>query len=174
MNKFEQYDIAYQGLKDGIHNFQFKIDNKFFDQYDISELNGKDVSVAVVLTKETTMLTFEFSISGLLNVMCDRCLDYFDMPIDLKQILYVKFSDEIQDEADVIIFVPRTESHINIAHYIYEFINLGIPLKKVHPDDKKGKSTCNKEMLERIEKLSVHNNLADESRWDEIKKIINN
>ena len=43
-----------------------------------------------------------------------------------------------------------------------------IPIKKVHPDDESGFSTCNPEMLERLNDFGEK---KPDSRWDKLKNI---
>ena len=62
----------------------------------------------------------------------------------------VKFDDEPSEDADVVFILKGTPS-LNVARYIYEFINLAIPIIKTH--DATGDS-CNPEMLKYLEQAN--------------------
>jgi uncharacterized protein len=62
---------------------------------------------------------------------------------------------------------------LDLRQQIYEFIMLALPIKRVHPADKKGKSTCDPVMLKKLEELIIEEKEND-PRWDELKKLMNN
>jgi uncharacterized metal-binding protein YceD (DUF177 family) len=97
------------------------------------------------------------------------------MPVTGRNRLIVKFGETTVEENDVILILSDKEYEFNIAQYIYEYINLLVPMRHVHPDDVKGNSTCNREMLEIIEKVS-HKQADPEEidpRWEALKKLKN-
>jgi uncharacterized metal-binding protein YceD (DUF177 family) len=53
-----------------------------------------------------------------------------------------------------VVFIPRSETVIDISNWLYEFVMLSIPLQRVHPDKEDGTSTCNPEVLDLLNKLS--------------------
>ncbi|MBN1252770.1 MAG: DUF177 domain-containing protein [Bacteroidales bacterium] len=176
MSKISYYNIAFSGLKEGTHNFNFSINKNFLENFQYADINDIDISVDVIMQKTSRNLIFEFVFLGTVNVQCDRCLDYFDLPIDYKTMFYVNFGDKTSDITDIddTMILARTEDTINLAKHFYDYIILQIPIKIVHPDDKKGKSTCNIEMLERINQ--IQNNYKKEStdpRWDKLKNLHN-
>ena len=64
--------------------------------------------------------------------------------------------------------VGYDEYQIDIAPYLYEFIALGVPLRKVHPENE-----CNPEVIERLHPEideSVEENEIS-SVWDKLKKL---
>ena len=64
---------------------------------------------------------------------CDRSLEPFDFPIESKNKIVFKYGDEYQEITDEIIIIPRDTATLELGQYIYEFIALAIPLKKLHP-----------------------------------------
>ena len=176
MNYLHKYRIAYQGLTDGLHEFDFEIDDTFFENLEYSEIKKGTLQAHVILNKKSQMLDFEFEINGWVEVTCDRCLEDFNFPINYNGRLFVKFSSSEDDLDDDVICLSPEENEINISHYLYESISLSIPLKRVHPSDKKGTPLCNPEMLKKIKELEI-NAPADEDvdpRWDELKKLKEN
>ncbi|MEI6122939.1 MAG: DUF177 domain-containing protein [Bacteroidota bacterium] len=169
MHYLNQFVIEFSGLEEGIHNFDFTIDAAFFNEFEYSEIRDGKVKVSVALDKQTTMLVLNFKIKGYLICMCDRCLEDYQQKISGSECLIVKFGESKSDESDEIRIIPSTEHQIDISHDIYEFINLLIPYKRVHQEDKNGKSACNPEILKKIDELNNQKN--NDPRWDELKKI---
>ncbi len=171
MKALAQYSIQFSGLKPGKHEFEYDIDNKFFESIDYSDVKEGSIHVALELEKHTTMLVLNFSLEGNIKVNCDRCGEEFLHPLKDKERLIIKFGEEAAEESEDVIVLPRNESEINVAHYIYEYITLALPAKRVHP---KGK--CDKEVLKKLEKLEEENNKkkTTDPRWDGLKNIVLN
>ena len=181
MKSLRQYIIPFKGLKNGIHELEFIAGDKFFEQYELLEIKKGNINISVSLHKKPEILILDFSIKGFVNVMCDRCLDEFNLPINYSGTIYVKFSeDKFQENknypANDLIFISSSENEINISHYIYEFIYLSLPYKRIHPYDEKGNSMCNKQMLNKIEEFTIFKkeNKIEDPRWDKLKKLIVN
>ena len=172
-----QYIIQFKGLKEGKHPFSFDITKPFFEEYQVLEVVDGRISVEVVLNKKSQHMELDIRIDGFVNVQCDRCLDYFDLPIDYEEKIYVKFSDQPLNNIDNIIELHPNEYELNLKQYLFESIGLSIPYKKVHPENKNGKAGCNKEMISKLEALrssgEQHNDDID-PRWDKLKNIIVN
>lgn len=171
-----KYRIDFQGLSEGEHEFIFNVDNAFFLSIEYSDIKEGLLKTTVVLTKKTQLLELNFKIQGFVNVICDRCLDEFKMPIDFEGQLFVKFSETEHEDTDEVMYLMPEDYELDLAHYIYESIRLSLPLKCVHPDDEKGNSTCNPEMLNKIEKLKPDNSAEDliDPRWSELIKLKEN
>lgn len=175
MKRQSQYVIAYKGLKDGLHLFDFKVDDLFFESFERSEIEKGEVNIRVTLNKKPTMLEFLFELNGKVSVPCDRCLEPIDTEIEYEAPLYVKFGDDTHEETDELYVISEQETEIDLAQFIYEFIHLSLPYRRVHPDDENGNSTCNKEMLKRLAELSVNEEKTDtDPRWNNLKDFFNN
>lgn len=163
-------------MKDGLHHFDFKVEDTFFDSFGGSEVHKGNVDVHVSMNKRTHMLEFDFDLKGNVSITCDRCLDEFSLDIELQTVLIVKFGEETHEETDELYILHEQEHEIDLSQFIYEYIHLSLPYKRVHPLDKKGKPTCNKEMLKRLEDLSVNDDKSIETdpRWDDLKRLFNN
>ncbi len=173
MSYLKDFIIPFEGLSIGNHEFDFDVNQLFFEEIAYSEIRNGSVNVKLDFDKQETMLILSFSIDGNVEVQCDRCTDNFNYPIQGDQQLIVQFGDHFVEEDSEIIVIPRTDSEINLAPYIYEYIFLMLPIQRIHPDDNLGNSTCNKEMLEKLEKLSFSEK-HDDPRWDVLKKLKKN
>ena len=176
MESLHKYRIVYQGLKEGLHEFDFDVDNLFFEKLEYSEIKKGSLNAHVVLIKKSTFLELDFQINGNVELVCDRCLDEYLQEIDYNGKLFVKFSETEGDLAEDVICWSQSDYELDISHYIYESINLSIPLKRVHPDDKNGKSTCNPEMIKKLKNFKIDEPTDDtiDPRWDDLRKLMAN
>ncbi len=141
----KDFIIGFTSLKDGLHSFDYIIDNTFFEQFDYSEIQEGDLKVHLDLEKKATLMEAFFQISGKVTLLCDRCTDEYDQPVATENELIYKFGSEaIEDENVITVF--HHEHQIDIAHPIYEFIMTSLPSKRLHP-----KGACNESMLKIME-----------------------
>jgi len=179
VRKLQEYIIHFEGLKNGNHRFDYQINDDFFREFFDGEMefNQSDLKATIHLMKDTSMLVFDFEISGTVNLCCDRCLDDYHQPIEIREKLIVNFGEEEdQGDDDNIITLSRSETEINLAPYNYDFIMLAIPMKRLCKNDISGCKTCNQEM---VEKLRLYENSGQTSekidyRWDALKKLMDN
>jgi uncharacterized metal-binding protein YceD (DUF177 family) len=149
--KFEnQYIIQFKGLKEGVHDFEFILGKPFFTECEYLEVPDGMVAAHVVLTRKPTFLDLDINLSGSLQVLCDRCLDYFEMDVDFAGHLVVRFSEQVEEGDDEIIFLNPEDNQLDMKHYFYECISVSLPYRKVHPDLPDGKSGCDPEMLKKL------------------------
>lgn len=175
MSRISNYDIAYKGLKEGKHEFEYQIDGKFFELFEDSLVQKADLTVNVELEKRSALLSLYFSIKGTVELTCDWCLEKYSQPVKQKAELFVRFGEGESEEGDDVLWISPEEHQINIAQIMYEYIVLSIPIKHAHPEDKNGQSTCDPEMLKQIKKYSC-GVVEDEpdQRWEALNKLINN
>jgi uncharacterized protein len=167
------FAIPVSGIKEGHHRFEFEINKTFFDLFEESEIKEGELIAVAEVEKSSSHLDLDFRISGKVRICCDRCLEMFDYPVDCENKLLVKFG-HIKDDSDPeIITVPRDENELDLEQYIYEFIYLALPIKRIHPDDAKGISTCNPLMLQKLKEHLVEGETGNDPRWNELKKFMN-
>jgi uncharacterized protein len=168
-----QFVILFKGLSAGKHDFVFDVDDRFFDDFEGSEITKGNLKVFVELLKSVNFLELNFKLEGSVVVTCDRCLDEFDLPIKYITKLYVKFGENTEDQNDEIIMLSYSESEIDVKQFIYEYVHLSLPYKRVHPNNKKGRSTCNAEMLKKLGEYSVRDHTDTSTPWDSLKNLMN-
>jgi uncharacterized protein len=168
-----EFVIPFSGLSIGVHDYDFEIKDKFFSHFEGSEIDNGNFRIDLELTKQSTMLVLKFTISGTTNVMCDRCSDMFNMQVEGEQRLIVKLGDEDFGDNDEIVSIPASESEYDVGRHIYEYIILSLPQRRVHPDIKKGKTGCNKEMLKKLEDIAAkeEEEKKTDPRWDKLKDL---
>ncbi|MBM1105097.1 DUF177 domain-containing protein [Aurantibacter crassamenti] len=174
MMKQKEFNIPFSGLKQGKHNFEFKIDNKFFESFGYDEFNAADIQLQVLLNKTSTILEFTFDGHGSVNVDCDITSEPYDQQIDSQMDLVVKFGVTYNDDDDEILIIPHGSHQVNIAQYVYEMLVLAVPQKRVHPGIADG--TLKSEVLDKLEELQPkevrENKEENDPRWDKLKNLL--
>lgn len=163
-----EYNIPVKGLGLGEHSYTFKIDESFFSYYDYIDADKGLIDLTLEMNKESNLMDFKFYFEGYIELKCDRCLEKFNFPIEGNFRLIVKYGESYEEISDEIITIPHNDANVELSQFIYEYINLMLPIKKVHPDDEFGNSTCNKEM---IEQLNNYTEQKSDPRWDKLKEI---
>jgi uncharacterized protein len=176
LKPLKQFSIPFTGLKIGKHQFDFEIDNSFFDAYEYSLVKKGDLKVDVELDKQETMLILMIHIAGTIQLDCDKCLAQFNSPIDITERQIVKFAEDDLESDDLeIIMLNKKESSIDIADILYEFITVSVPYIKICEQNGDGVQ-CDKEMIERLESLATpsqqeEKTTDDDPRWDALRKL---
>jgi uncharacterized protein len=172
----QEYRIPFTGLKTGKHQFDFDIDERFFDEFEYSLVKNGRLKVRMELDKQETMLILQFDIKGEIFSNCDYCLSDFPTAVKVSERQIVKFSDDenLEDNTDEIIVLGRNEHEINVSQLIYEYINLAVPLFS-RCNDVGNTEYCDKEVIEKLKKLSTGNeekeNADADPRWEALKNI---
>ena len=175
MNKRDLYAVRISGLGEGNHDFSFELDREFFVLFEHPEIDNGNVHAEVILEKKTGVFSLHFTLEGEVEVMCDRCLDKFMTSISTRQTIFVKTGEEPGEIEDDVLIIGRDDHEIKVGHYLYEFIILALPYQKLHPNDSDGNSTCNPEMLKKLEAHRTKEPYGEEKtdpRWDALKGII--
>ena len=173
MGGLRQYTIPFKGLKEGKHDFNFVVDNSFFEQFESSEVKRGVVNIQVELIKHSQFLELQFDINGKITVNCDRCLEPFVIRITHQAMLYVRFGEKTLEQSDDLLILADSENEVHLDQLIYEYIHLALPIQRIHPEFD-GITGCNPEMME---KLDAHNandpeNVSVDPRWEKLKGLI--
>ena len=177
MGSEKDFEIKFSGLKLGLHQFDFQLSKQFFELFDFSDFEESKLHVHVNMEKKSNSLELDFTLNGTVKVPCDVTNELFDLPLDGKLSLVVKYGEEFNDEHETILILPYDEHSVNISQYLYELAVLSVPLRKIHPDVESGKKGS--EILKKMEELSPDGKNQDDEdqetdpRWDELKKLLN-
>jgi uncharacterized metal-binding protein YceD (DUF177 family) len=175
MQARKEYIIQFVGLSLGEHKFDFEVTDKFFENLEFSEIKHAKLQIELSLLKQSQMIVLHFNINGTVKALCDLCASEFDLPISGNHKLIVKVggSDSGNDDDDIIT-VAANEHQLDLSTYLYEYITLSLPIKRVHPEDKDGNSTCDLETLNKLEKFIIAEEPKEEEidpRWSGLKNI---
>ncbi len=149
----------------------FDLDDSFFSEKEKSEIQGGNVKIQVVAQKKAEAFEFGFEIEGVVQVVCDRCLDIMDLSVVASDFVIVKQGEQTDED---FIFIPESEEVFDLEWVLYETVALQIPIQHFHEDGK-----CNKEMIKKLnacstEKLAEEENKTTDPRWEKLKDILNN
>lgn len=133
MNELKPYEIPIQKLENKRHEYDFSGDDAFFGAMQQDLIRRGRFGAHLTLDKSETMLHLTFRIQGTYELICDRSLDPFDEPFETTEKLILKYGDEPQELSDEIEIIAWDTPSINVARYLFEFIALTVPVKKVHP-----------------------------------------
>jgi uncharacterized metal-binding protein YceD (DUF177 family) len=161
MSRRRAFEIAFVGLKPGIHEFVYEIDEKFFAENEVRDFTNCVAKVKLQLDKKPTFMLLKFEIGGKADVICDRCnntlavdlWDEFNMVV--KMVDNPEEMNEQEDDPDIY-YISRTESHLYLNDWIYEFVSLSVPMQKMCSEEEFGGPKCNKEVLEKLKALEAN------------------
>ena len=168
MVKLTDFQITFSGLKLGNHQFDFQIEDSFFQLFDYAELNKGQINATILLKKKSNMLELELQIKGYVTLACDTCTEDYIQSIEGNYKQIVKFSDLTEtDETDEIMILPKNEHRIELAHQLYELIHLSLPTRRIHADN----AECNQEILEKLEELAYQEPEGLDPRWATLQNL---
>jgi uncharacterized metal-binding protein YceD (DUF177 family) len=134
---WKTFDIEVIKFKEGRHEIDFEIEDKFFQNFEDNEILKKGkLTVRVILDKGANVIELTFLINGIVELTCDRSLEVFDYDLSVSEKMIYKYGSEEREIDENVFMITRDTPSINVAQLIYEFILLGIPAKKIHPDYK--------------------------------------
>ncbi len=178
MGNRREFEIAFVGLKPGIHEYNYEVDEKFFANYQQTDFSHCQANIKLKLEKNTSFMMLKFEVGGSVNVVCDRCGN--TLPMDLWDefnmvVKQVENPDEMNDneEDPDIFYISRNESHIHVADWIYEFVSLSIPMQRMCDEQEIGGPLCNKEILAMLKKMGsgvIENNHPLQKGLEKFKK----
>ncbi len=178
MSSRRMYDIAFVGLKPGIHRFEYDVDDEFFTNYREQDFSNCVAHIVLTLDKKSSFMLLKFEVGGRMEVTCDRCGN--SLPLDLwdEFNIVVKMVDDPEEMNDQendpdIYYISRGESHLRVADWIYEFVNLSIPMQRMCPPENIGGPHCNKEVLARLEELGMEYKKEGNPLWKGLEKFRN-
>jgi uncharacterized metal-binding protein YceD (DUF177 family) len=133
--------------------------------------------VKLLLDKKNSFMLLKFEIGGTLEVTCDRCnnnlpLELWDeFNITVKMVDDPEIMNNQEDDPDIY-YISRGESHIEVADWIYEFINLSIPMQKSCGYEKMDGPHCNPAALDLLKKMESEETEKKENPiWKGLEKF---
>lgn len=172
MEKLNAFDIPFVGLKDGIHQFDYSVDNLFFEGFDFREFHEAKLNVSLSFNKKERMLELHFIAKGYVRVSCDVTTEPFNLQMAPTWTQLIKFGNP-EASTDEILILPEGTYKINVAHLIYEMIILAIPPKLEHPSLADG--SLQSEILDKLKTLEPKASPIvgqNDPRWNKLKDLL--
>ncbi|MES2431921.1 MAG: YceD family protein [Bacteroidota bacterium] len=160
MGKKKAFEIAFVGLKPGIHEFTYEVNDEFFAEIENREFTNCVAKIKVQLDKKSSFFLLKFEIGGKADVICDKCgntltkdlWDEFNMLV--KMVDNPEEMNEQEEDPDVH-YISKTESHLTLNDWIFEFVSLSVPYQKMCSEEEFGGDKCNKEVLAKLKEMEA-------------------
>ena len=171
MGSLEHFKIDLKGLTDELTQLEFDLDKDYFEALDETDVDNGALHVSLSIRKASGFFELLFHTVGTVDVVCDRCLDLMEQPIETDNRLVVKLGSTVPEDDDVVM-VDEDEGILDTSWLIYEFIALAIPIKHVHAPGK-----CNSAMMQKLNELSSAARSSEEEagtvdpRWEKLKNL---
>lgn len=170
MKHNREFEIAWQGLKTGPNTYMYELDDRFMEAHGAgAEFRNWDAKVTLVFDKHENFFMLNFDIDGKVTVPCDRCGDDFVLRLWDEFDLVVKLTggdeDEKPEDEDDVVFIPRSETVIDMSGWLYEFVMLSVPLQHIHPEGPDGKAGCNAEALRLLDQMGEQEAQVSNPLW---------
>ena len=85
------------------------------------------------LDKNDSFIGMDVQIEGNVELTCDRSLEKFQHPINEHRKVIFKYGDQEQEIDHEVVMITGDTQQIDVGQYIFEFIGLAVPMKKLHP-----------------------------------------
>ena len=170
MCNIDSFKIDLKALPQGITEKEFKLTNEYFEAIDAPDVQRGELSSSLSINRTDDFFELNFHTEGVVRIPCDICLDDMDQTIETNDRLVVKFGEEYSEDDDLVT-VAENEGILDVAWFIYEFIDLNIPIKHVHAPGK-----CNPAMIEMLQQHSAARSGEEEEetvdpRWAALLKL---
>ena len=158
MGRNRDFEIAFVGLKPGVHEFSYTIDDRFFEAFQQQDFKNCEAKVKLLLDKKPGFMQLKFEVGGTLQVVCDRCNNdlplqlWDDFNITVKVVENPEVMNEQEEDPDMY-YIGQGGAHFDVANWIYEFINLSIPMQKTCTYEKMDGPHCNPRALDVLKKM---------------------
>ncbi len=175
----KQYSIPFRGLKNGFHQFEFKVDDDFFADFAYSLVKQANINIGLTLEKKESMIILDLNLEGEITLDCDKCLANYRKQINTQDRQIARYSDEdVENLDDELLIIKKNDQEIDLSNIIYELINVSVPYIKVC-EDPGNKPSCDKVMIEKLAVFTTaqeedKENEAADPRWDALKNLKNN
>lgn len=176
MSNKREYEIAFVGLKPGVHEFNYEIRDRFFEDYGEQDFWDVQSNVRLLLEKTPNFMMLRFQVGGTVKVVCDRCssdlpLSLFeDFSVTVKAVENAEQMNEEEDDPDVY-YISRGESHLNVAPMLFEFINLSVPWQKECEYENMDGPHCNPAAREALQKMKKADEEKTNPLWKDLDKL---
>jgi uncharacterized metal-binding protein YceD (DUF177 family) len=127
-------------LASGRTDFRWHAGGQFFSGFENSEILDADLVVSARVEKSGRYVGVDLGIKGTVVVACDRCLGELSLPVSVHPSFSVKFGEVPEDMSSAeeggreIIFLPETDTDMDLAQVVYDYVCTSLPLSRVHPD----------------------------------------
>lgn len=179
MSNRREYEIAFVGLKPGEHQFVYHINDSFFEEFQEQDFKNCKAQIRLLLEKSSSsFMMLRFEIGGSVETICDRCnnnlpLQLFDeFVMTVKMVENPEEMNEQEEDPDVY-YIAKGESHLDVKGWLYEFINLSLPMQKTCEFEAMDGPFCNPTARELLTRMRSAGDNQENPIWKDLKKFKN-
>ena len=170
MCNIDSFKIDLKALPQGITNLELKLDDEYFKAIEAPDVQRGELVSCLSINRTDDFFELNFHTEGVVHIPCDICLDDMDQQIMSDDRIVAKFGEDYSEDDDLVT-VAENEGILDVAWFIYEFIDLNIPIKHVHAPGK-----CNPAMIEMLNQHSAARSGEEEEatidpRWAALLKL---
>ena len=180
MGKRKAIEIAFVGLKPGIHEFTYQVDDSFFADAAEKGFANCTATIKLQLDKKSSFFLLKFEVGGIADVACDRCGNQLTKDLWDEFNMLVKMVDNPeemnqQEEDPDVFYISKTESHIYLNDWIFEFVSLSVPVQKLCSEEELGGPKCNREVFEKSRAMQASEDANNANAiWKGLEKFKKN
>ena len=170
-NVLKSFEINMARLENGTHHFQFELVPDFFETFENNLVEDGFGKASLIMDKSESMMALNFTIEVDVLLICDVSLESYRESLICQKKHIVKFSLTSEELSDEISTIDMGMQILNVSGYIYEFVSLEIPMKKVHPR-LRGQERA--DLVYKYETPSLNDQEQEnkiDPRWEVLKKI---
>ena len=166
----KSFEINLTRLENGTHHFQFELVPDFFKTFENNLVKEGFGSASLEMDKSESIITLNFVIKVKVLLTCDLSLENYQESLTCEKKHIVKFGLTNKELSDDISVIDMGTQALDVSNYIYEYVSLEIPMKKVHP------RLRDQERAELVyeDKTPLNDQEQDDTvdpRWEVLKKI---
>ena len=177
MDYLERFAIPIKGMNIGVHEYQFSIENEFFNHFEDSYIKKGEYDVKLLVDRKERIIVLDFEIAGTYNSKCDRCLTNIDIPSVIDYKVYLKYGMVVDNkELDDVVYIDERDSSFNLSSIIHQMIILSLPMSNTYDCENDPNPKCDFEMLDYLENQNIiEENEKDTINpiWEKLKKDFN-
>lgn len=173
MSNLEEFkiDLKSLGKRDAV--FAFNLDDSYFEAIQAPVVRNGRLRTTLNIHFADGFYNMIFHTEGTVVLPCDLCLDDMSQEIATDDRLSARLGEGQSESADLVI-VSENDGILDVSWYIYEFIELSIPIRHVHAPGK-----CNPAMMKILKDHSTARSgdgdagQPVDSRWAALDKLKN-
>ena len=118
-------------LRRGVSQLSQSAGKEFFESFGNQEILDADIKVEATVNNHGVSVDVEADITGTVTVLCDRCLERLEIPVE------TGFEETYTPEG----------AELDFRQEVYDFVCIALPLQRVHEDGQ-----CNPETTKYLSK----------------------
>lgn len=164
------YHVDIIGLSHAAHAYDFELGHAFFEAYGKEGLADGNFTAHLVLDKRETFIDALFTITGHAALVCDRSLEPFNFPVDIRAKMVFKYGDEPGEIHEELTIIAHDQVSLDVGQLMYEYILLALPMKRLHPRFANEPEEASVTLVYQSQPADTGEGAMD-PRWEKLKKL---